>query len=311
MWKYIYRMVTIVVVSGFLFFGESKYVSAEENSAPLTASAESFIDAVEKASGGDVIYHLYHDFDGDGTSEMFALIQKEPFDSIWNEESDVMGGRLWYVNVDGAIEVMSQPKPYYKDPQVMKFGGQSILPLDQVFATGTRTYLWGVLGGKPYELNASGQINGLSVNKYGKIEGIGSDYNATRSKESQTLAGHTWNKYYFYYDNGNIREYGGKEITWEEFSRIPGIEIIKEKIEKEMIHQGKVIDSIYYRSNGIIALNFEDEGAYSVNYSNMQLRITEDGVEVCTTMSDSGFTGGTIERAFIDALAVYPETFLY
>ena len=92
MWKYIYRMVTIVVVSGFLFFGESKYVSAEENSAPLTASAESFIDAVEKASGGDVIYHLYHDFDGDGTREMFALIQKEPLDSIWNEESDVMGG---------------------------------------------------------------------------------------------------------------------------------------------------------------------------------------------------------------------------
>ena len=304
-------MIPVIIIVAFLFFGVSMRASAEENNSSSASDANSYIDTVEKTSGGNVIYHLYHDFDGDGTKEMFALVQKDSSDTLWDEESGVMGGRLWYVNADGAIEVMSQPRPYYKDPEILVFDGQSILPLHQVFATGTRTYLWGVLGGKPYELNASGWINGLDVNEYGEIEGIGEDYNATRSKDNYSLAGHTWNTYYFYYDHGNIREYGGKEITWEEFCRIPGIEEVKEKIEKEMIQAGEEIDSIYYRSNGIVVVNFEEDAAYSINYSNMQIRITDNGVQICPTMSESGVAGGTIERAFRDAFAVYPESFPY
>ena len=311
MLKGIGRITAAVVMSVFLFCGVFLHASAEEGSAALTDSADSYIEAVEKASGGDVIYHLYYDFDEDGKNEMFALVQKEPSDSRWDEETGVMGGRLWYVNADGAIEVMSRPKPYYKDPEVLKFDGQSVLPLHQVFATGTRTYLWGVLGGKPYELNASGRISGLSVNEYGEIEGIGEDYNASWSKESDDFSGHTWNTYYFYYDHGNIREYGGVEITWEEFCRIPGIEAVKEKIEKEIFSQGGKIQSIYYRGNGIVAVNIEKEEQYSVNYSNLQMRITKKGVRICAAMSDSDYAAGTVGGALLDELATYPEAFPY
>lgn len=300
-----------IVMSLFLFCGVFLYASAEEGSTALAASADSYIEDVEKASGGDVIYHLYYDFDGDGTNEMFALVQKEPSDSRWDEEIGVMGGRLWYVNADGAIEVMSRPTPYYKDPEVLKFDGQSVLPLHQVFATGMRTYLWGVLGGKPYELNASGRINGLSVNEYGEIEGTGEDYNASWSKESNSFIGHTRNTYYFYYDHGNIREYGGVDITWEDFCRIPGIEAVKEKIETEIFSQGGKIQSIYYRGNGIAAVNLEKEEQYSVNYSNLQLRITENGVQICTFMNDSEYSEGTVGCALLDELAMYPEEFPY
>lgn len=305
------RVVAIVVISVFMICGVSIHATAEENNAKSTEAADSYIDAVEQASGGEVIYDLYYDFDADGTSEMFALVQKDSSDSVWNEESEVMGGRLWYVNADGPIEVMSQPKPYYKNPQLLEFDGQSVLPLNEVFATGTRTYLWGVLGGRPYELNASGQINGLFINGYGEIEGIGEDYNASWSKESNSYAGHTWNNYYFYYDHGNIREYGGKDITWKEFCRIPGIESIKDKIEKEKIQQGGEIESIYYRSNGIVVVNIEEEEENAINYSNLQIRITEQGVEISTTMPGLGYGGGTVKGALLDELATYPKTFPY
>ena len=311
MLKKICQMIPVIAIAVYFFCGVCLHAFAQENSGTLTDSADSYIDAVEKASGGDVIYNLYYDFDGNGTNEMFALVRKDPSKTPAEEQFDAMEGRLWYVNTDGAIEVMSQSRPYHKDPKVLEFDGNSILPLNQVFATGTRTYLWGVIGGKPYELNASGQINGLSVNKYGEIEGIGEDYNSGRSKDSNTYSGHTWNKYYFYYEHGNIREYGGKNITWEDFCRIPGIEAVKNKIEEEKIAQGEEIDSIYYRSNGIVAVNFEAEDTYFIKYSNMQLRITEDGVEIGKTMGDSGFSDGRIAPAFLDELATYPETFPY
>ena len=311
MLKKLCRMIPIIAISVCFFCGVCLHAFAEENSGTLTDSADSYIDAVEKASGGDVIYNLYYDFDGNGTNEMFALVRKDPSKTPAEEQFDAMEGRLWYVNADGAIEVMSQSRPYYKDPKVLEFDGNSVLPLNQVFATGTRTFLWGVIGGKPYELNASGQINGLSVNEYGEIVGIGEDYNGFRSKESNTYSGHTWNQYYFYYEHGNIREYGGERITWEDFCRIPGIEAVKNKIEKEKITQGEEIDRIYYRSNGIVVVNFEKEITDGRKYSNMQLRITEDGIETGKTMSDSGFSDGTVKSALLEELATYPESFPY
>ena len=55
--------IAAVVMSVFLFCGVFLHASAVEGSAALADSADSYIDAVEKVSGGDVIYHLYYDFD--------------------------------------------------------------------------------------------------------------------------------------------------------------------------------------------------------------------------------------------------------
>ena len=149
------------------------------------------------------------------------------------------------------------------------------------------------------------------MNEDGEIEGIGEAFDSFWSNENNSYSGHTYNKYYFYYEHGNIREYGGKDITWEDFCRIPGIEAVKNKIEEEKIRQGEEIYSIYYRSNGIVVVNFEKEITDGRKYSNMQVRITEDGVEIGKTMGDSGFSDGRIAPAFLDELATYPETFPY
>lgn len=283
--------------------------SVPENESESSVSVDRLLNAVKSESGGKVVYHLCADFDGDGTQEMFALVQKDSSDTVWDEESDVMGGRLWYANTKGTYEIMSQPRPYYKDPQILTFDGKSVLPLNQAFATGTRTYLWGVLGGYPYELNASGRINGLSVNEYEEIEGIGEAYNGNWSKESNVLTGHTWNTYYFYYDHGNIREYGGLDITWEDFCRIPGIEEARKLIEDRKLGQGEEIESILYRNNGIVVVNFEKDEEFSISYSHLQLRIGRGVVQICKSQDESGFGDGTIAGAFLNDLATFPDRF--
>ena len=310
MLKKLCQMIPIIAISVCFFCGVCLHAFAEENSGTLTDSADSYIDAVERASGGEVTYNLYYDFDGNGTNEMFALVRNSS-DSHAYEDSGVMEGRLWYVNTDGAIEVMSQSRRYYKDPKLLEFDGNSVLPLHQRFESGTLTYLWGVIGGKSYELNASGRINGLFVNEYGEIEGIGEAFDSFWSKENNSYSGHTYNKYYFYYEHGNIREYGGEDITWEDFCRIPGIEAVKNKIEKEKTRQGEEIASIYYRSNGIVVVNFEKEITDGRKYSNMQVRITENSGKISETWDDSGFLNGTVKSAFLEELATYPETFPY
>lgn len=310
MLKKLCQMIPIIAISVYFFCGVCLHAFAEENSGTLTDSADSYIDAVERASGGEVTYNLYYDFDGNGTNEMFALVRNSS-DSHAYEDSGVMEGRLWYVNADGAIEVMSQYRRYYKDPKLLEFDGNSVLPLHQRFESGTLTYLWGVIGGKSYELNASGRINGLFVNEYGEIEGIGEAFDSFWSKENNSYSGHTYNKYYFYYEHGNIREYGGKDITWEDFCRIPGIEAVKNKIEKEKTRQGEEIASIYYRSNGIVVVNFEKEITDGRKYSNMQVRITENSVKISETWDDSGFLNGTVKCELLGELATYPETFPY
>lgn len=177
MLKKLCQMIPIIAISVYFFCGVCLQAFAEENSGTLTDSADSYIDAVERASGGEVTYNLYYDFDGNGTNEMFALVRNSS-DSHAYEDSGVMEGRLWYVNADGAIEVMSKYRRYYKDPKLLVFDGNSVLPLHQRFESGTLTYLWGVIGGKSYELNASGRINGLFVNEYGEIEGIGEAFDS-------------------------------------------------------------------------------------------------------------------------------------
>ena len=311
MLKKLCQMIPIIAISVYFFCGVCLHAFAEENSGTLTDSADSYIDAVERASGGEVTYNLYYDFDGNGTNEMYALVRKDPSETPAEEQFDSMEGRLWYANADGAIEVMSRPRRYYKNPKLLELDGNSVLALHLRAESGTLTYLWGVIGGKSYELNASGRINGLFVNEYGEIEGIGEAFDSFWSKENNSYSGHTYNKYYFYYEHGNIREYGGEDITWEDFCRIPGIEAVKNKIEKEKTRQGEEIASIYYRSNGIVVVNFEKEITDGRKYSNMQVRITEDGVEIGKTMDDSGFSDGRIAPAFLDELATYPETFPY
>ena len=295
----VFTMIAAIAIPGCVY--------AQSN----TANEAAYLCTVEETSGGEIIYHLCRDFDGDGTEEMFALVRRDPSESAWEDEEGIMAGRVWYVNGDDAIEVSSVERPYYQEPAPMEFDGGTVLPLHQAFTSGTRTYLWGVLGGKPYELNASGRINGLFRNEYGEIQGIGEAFDSALSKDSALMTGHTFNAYYFFYDQGNIREYGGMAITWADFLRIPGITEAADLIEGEMAQEGAEIDSIVYRANGIVAVNLSAEDSDFINYENIQLRITDQGVEILGESGGDPFAGGTVREAFLEYLAIFPEEFPY
>ncbi len=62
--------------------------------------------------------------------------------------------------------------------------------------------------------------------------------------------GHTWNIYYFYWDNG-LKEYGGTQISIDKFLTYEG----SNEVVKKIAEDGYEITSIYKRKNGIMNVN--------------------------------------------------------
>ena len=103
--------------------------------------------------------------------------------------------------------------------------------------------------------------------------------------------GHTWNTYYFYWDDG-LREYGGTEILVEEFSKYNGADRIVDKILKD----GFDIMSIYKRQNGIININCCD------GYNNVNLTVFFENKNVS---AENFYEEGIIKAALIPKIATY------
>ena len=107
--------------------------------------------------------------------------------------------------------------------------------------------------------------------------------------------GHTWNIYYFYWDNG-LREYGGTEISIAKFSEYNGADSILNRITTD----GYDIISIYQRGNGIININGCD------GYTNVNVRIILEDNNVNVLWDGEYFyEPGIIKPALIPQLATY------
>ena len=80
-----------------------------------------------------------------------------------------------------------------------------------------------------------------------------SNYDILYDHEVDTWMGHTWKKYYFYYDkkDSSIHEYGGRIITRREMQQKCGRDLIKLAVPSEA-----TVDNIYYRGNGLIHVNY-------------------------------------------------------
>lgn len=65
--------------------------------------------------------------------------------------------------------------------------------------------------------------------------------------------GHTWKRYYLYWNGKKFIEYGGIRITETQLQKAKGASAILKAIRKK----GR-IQKIYYRSNGIININYRD-----------------------------------------------------
>lgn len=268
----------------------------------IVMSESGYTEYLEQFIEQDIIFKYYNDYDGDGDCELFAVVGEvvEKPEILWT----TLTGEIWFVDDMGACMVEKTDKSYFTEPFIFLCDSNCFIAFEEAYVTGTLTYIWGVRDGKPYQPNISGKGNGLSINSYNEIELCDSDYDAGLS--DGLMSGHTWKNYYLYYDGDTFREYGGLKISTDELKKIDGTE----KIINDIIIEGYEIDSIYYRENGIININFSLADNDSIRYKNITLRCKQAGFEVVPSMYGK-YNEGIYQSAMIPAIATYPSSYPY
>ena len=285
---------------------------SDNDSQKIIMSESKYLEYLQSNVDGDIIFHYYDDYDGDGTCEMFALVgEYVDFEGYYDENN--MYGKIWFVDENGILEIESEEMEYWSSPYKFLVENKAFVSFEEYYATDSLTYVWGVMNGRPYQPNISGKGNGLTINKYNEIQVIMSSYDFALDKNMNIMLGHTWKPYYFYFDGKTFREYGGISVEIEDLLKLPDVKNAIDSIYSNMYK----IDSIYYRDNGIININLSKEKEDEIEYRNITLRY--NGKSVCFLengfgeYTDEGFylSEGFYMKAVIESMATYPDSFIY
>ena len=92
---------------------------------------------------------------------------------------------------------------------------------------------------------------------------VDSNYDMFYDPSIDATMGHTWKSYYFYYDDeaDEVKEYGGIEISKEQATDLVGRDLVA-----ECLTDADTLDSIIYRGNGIVHVNYSSLDDYGCTY---------------------------------------------
>lgn len=265
----------------------------------LIMSESVYVETLEKKTGKKIVYKEYNDFDSDGYYEMFAI--------VGNDNVDTIEGEVWYVNVEGLLKI-EESKFYHKNPISYLFSNNIFVILEEDYATGFLTYIWGVKDGEPFQQSLTGKVNGIEINDYNEIVVTNSTYDFSKeiyeNGESIDL-GHTWNQYFYFWNGENFREYGAIEIEIGELLKIEGSNELLNYI-KDL---GATINEIFYRENNIIQINYQEEkhedNCTIITYYYIMFRYEGRKIK----LDDCFIREGNVLKALNTSLAVYPLEF--
>ena len=245
---------------------------------------------------------------------------------------------VWYVTSSEAMFLMNiQPNTFDEtqdEPKIWTIGGDVIFKCeDGGDVTGSRSYSWHLKNGLPVSL---GDIEydqpflgmELTYAGDGQFTAMCDAYDRYFTADVNG-SGHTWKLYYLYWpDNGdNFQEYGGIEISREQLLEAGGAKTILDILNQS----GYQPDSIYYRTNGIINLNFSDSSDDGAAYSNITLKYNFDTNSVTPIPLNKSYLtmavdnsdnipfsadtlgqfmyGGTYMPVYFPSIATYPAQF--
>ncbi len=250
---------------------------------------------------------LFHqeDFDDDGTDEAFALV-------MWNntkefEDGQIVEGDVWFVSPNECQKLRtSDGMGFDETDHILRLGNTKYELFDDIYATGRLTYAWYVAAGKVKEAPFS-KIGTVITDTDGKnrFRILDSNYDAEYDPEVGGTLGHTWKQYYFFYDETNDRicEYGGTDIENSKAEYLCGIDIVG-----QCLPAGDKLDSLFYRSNGLVVMNYEHEEDGHIFYHHLIYDfikgsfIDDNGEE-----TDGEPLDGIYAKALCPDMAVYPE----
>ena len=250
---------------------------------------------------------LFHqeDFDDDGADEAFALVMRNNAKEF--KDGQIVEGDVWFVSPNGCQKLRtSDGMGFGETEHILRLGNTKYELFDDVYATGRLTYAWYVADGKVKDAPFS-KIGTVITDIDGKdrFRIMDSNYDVEYDPEVDGTFGHTWKQYYFFYDETNDRicEYGGTDIEQSKAEYLCGIDIVG-----QCLPAGDKLSSLFYRSNGLVVMNYEHEEDGHIFYLHLIYDfingafIDDNGEE-----TDGEPLEGTYAKALCPDMAVYPE----
>ena len=279
-------------------------IEVEPGEHDYTAEAEELMNKLRETVGEENVFAFEtNDFDGDGKAEAFcATGSRSDYQHLELEGGDSMGVTLWFVTENGAERITEDEYVVYDGPHLLDLGDVKFYTIELSYGEVSYSHIYGVKDGEWYEDEFSGKVS--SIKQTGGNSFIGIDegsYDAFYDENGNEAGGHTFKPYYFYYDGG-FKEYGGIEITREEFLQLDGADAILYSLDGS----GAEIRNIIYRGGaGVIIINTstpDPKDGWTENHS-VTVAISGRSVE----RIDSYI--GVIEPAMYPELAMFPLEF--
>lgn len=199
---------------------------------------------------GSLYFFYQDDYDKDGKEEAFAFTVSKLGDD------GAFRGSEWFVDSEKKAWKLRENVWRSEADGILTTKGNIFWKLESDGSTGTTTYLWTVKEGKAVQSILSGEGGNFTQDE--------DTYVLYQDKFDASVdgTGRTRKPYFFFYEDGDFKEYGGSYLTFDEAAEL-GI-ILPEDIKEEWISH------CYLKANGDIYVNLSDGN------SNFYLRFTED-----------------------------------
>lgn len=263
-------------------------------STAFAGTKDEYINYLKKSINEPIQETFYDDFDKNGSYEMFAFVgEKYEADEF---DPEIIMGSLYYVDDNTCKECFSS-NFVVNSIAVVDIGERKHLYVCEHYAVEDITYVFDISSDYPILKGGYIQYNNNKsiICKTAPID-IGYD------SSFGSFSGRSVKDYWYYCDSEYpyYHEYGGINITKEQFLSFDGAQEILSSIN------GEIID-ILYRANGIININVKHSngkdytmGNYMLGYNDGKVRIIQDEYG-----NDEG--EGFYLAAFNPEKAVYPE----
>lgn len=261
-----------------------------------------YISALNKTKelSENINFFMYRDFDGNGSYEGFFQLA---------DSRNI----LRFISGETVSEVTDKLSSAYEAYDV---DGLCIL---QPFSNGESCYVYEVKNGNPAEsvLSGCGMQLGRDETQMGTLSAKQSAFDS-----ASPTGYHTWKPYWFFFDynSGEYREYGGKLITAEELNTLGDFSEAFSEIESE----GGIVGEIFTRQNGYATINYRIPDEHSdpemTIYDNryklyfFSPSYYNKAIPVSYSENNAGYIDpqhGIYQSALNESIAVYPSEYGY
>ena len=214
---------------------------------------------------------------------------------------------LWYADASGTRYLESTEALDFSHGRVFDVGDCKLFCVEDNRTSTSETHVWTVRNGSPGRIQlAYGQQPGNVTQEDGRNFSFVFDaYDGASNGD-----GHTWKKYYMYWDGEGFTEYGGLRISEAQLRTVEGAS----QWLDEAIAIGGTIGDIFYRENGIVNVNYTTDGGWrdgTVDNNNLTLYVADGTAQLVyydeATLQDSN--QGGVYVANVLPKATFPDAF--